>query len=689
MLKFNNKVPTDIKIGNKTVEKILMRNEVVWSRPDYFYIENTYVGKNTISIKRTISGTPSSSTFARHLEYSKDKVNWTTFKLSSTTYNITLNQGEKVYLRGDEGVLNYSIGSNGAVTNITGSQSHILGGNINSLLNYLDINNVVLPVYVFKYLFRDNNKLISAYNLSLPTITLSEQCYYSMFEDCTSLTTAPALLPATTLASGCYWYMFMGCTSLTTAPTLPATTLAAYCYNGMFQDCTSLTTAPTLPATTLTNSCYGYMFSGCTSLTTAPTLPATTLANVCYGNMFSGCTSLVNPPDLPATTLTNRCYYYMFSGCTSLNKVTTYANDISASNCIDNWLQNVAPVGTFYNNGTATYTIDSPSGIPVGWTEVKPPISNYFYVENAYNGNNTIELKMYKDGSSKHTTHNFVYYSYDKTTWTPVDVSTESTTTIPMVSGQKVYMRSKRGTWHPNTTNIVSIYCTQAYNVGGELISLIDYSNRSVTLPNYCFTDLFEKTPGSISNNTNLLDAHNLILPSNLSESCFDHTFAYCKSLTSVPQFQSNTVLAKYCFDNMYNYCTSLTTAPNLPFTTLANGCYDGMFKDCTSLTTAPALPATTLAPFCYQNMFEGCELLTTAPVLPATTLTESCYYYMFKWCSSLNEVTTYANDVSARNCLSDWLSDVASTGTFHNLGSATYSRGTSGIPRGWTEVKS
>ena len=60
----------------------------------------------------------------------------------------------------------------------------------------------------------------------------------------------------------------------------------------MFQDCTSLTTAPELPATTLGTSCYMNMFRGCTSLTTAPALPATTLANNCYAYMFSGCTSL-------------------------------------------------------------------------------------------------------------------------------------------------------------------------------------------------------------------------------------------------------------------------------------------------------------------------------------------------------------------------------------------------------------
>ena len=91
-----------------------------------------------------------------------------------------------------------------------------------------------------------------------------------------------------------------------------------YCYYKLFFECSSLTTAPSLPATTLANSCYRDMFNACSSLTTAPELPATTLANSCYQNMFRGCTSLTTAPNLSATTLANFCYNYMFSGCSKL-----------------------------------------------------------------------------------------------------------------------------------------------------------------------------------------------------------------------------------------------------------------------------------------------------------------------------------------------------------------------------------
>ncbi len=168
-------------------------------------------------------------------------------------------------------------------------------------------------------------------------------------------------------------YLFNGCTRMTSAEnlSLPATTLAEHCYYSMFQGCTSLTTAPSLPATTLANYCYSNMFQGCTSLTTAPsTLPATTLARYCYNNMFRGCTSLTTAPSLPATTLVDMCYYLMFYRCTSLNSITCLATDISASNCTSNWEDGVAANGTFTKASSMTSWTTGVDGIPSGWTVV-------------------------------------------------------------------------------------------------------------------------------------------------------------------------------------------------------------------------------------------------------------------------------------------------------------------------------
>ena len=176
--------------------------------------------------------------------------------------------------------------------------------------------------------------------------------------------------------ASCFIMLFMGCTSLTTAPELPATTLSEGCYISMFAGCENLTTAPEQPATTLANSCYKYMFINCTNLTTAPKLPATTLTESCYNGMFFGCASLTTSPELPATTLVNSCYYEMFYGCTSLNHITMLATDISATDCLIEWVDETCTDGTFIKHPDMNSLPSGMSGIPEGWTVVDYDFKN-------------------------------------------------------------------------------------------------------------------------------------------------------------------------------------------------------------------------------------------------------------------------------------------------------------------------
>ena len=116
------------------------------------------------------------------------------------------------------------------------------------------------------------------------------------------------------------------------------------------------------------------------------------------------------------------------------------------------------------------------------------------------------------------------------------------------------------------------------------------------------------------------------------------------------------------------------------------NDCFYRMFYGCAALTTAPELPATTLAINCYDNMFYGCTSLTTAPDLPATTLVVNCYAYMFYRCTKVNSITCLATDISANSCVVNWVSGVASSGTFIKAKTMTsWKTGISGIPSGWT----
>lgn len=224
--------------------------------------------------------------------------------------------------------------------------------------------------------FENCTGLTSAINLVLPATTLNVGwCYSYMFKDCNSLVYPPRILPAKTLPNrssntqGCYEGMFQGCHSLLKTPILPAEHInrASSCYSYMFLNCTSLQKTAVLDyPNSLSNGCYSYMYKGCTGLTYAFDLPATTLTNYCYFQMFYDCTSLERAPELPATTLAQSCYNNMFFRCNSLNYIKCLATDISAPDCLNVWIYNVSPTGTFVKKNSASWSRGYNS-IPNNW----------------------------------------------------------------------------------------------------------------------------------------------------------------------------------------------------------------------------------------------------------------------------------------------------------------------------------
>ena len=352
-------------VGSTPAQAIYLGSTLIWpTTPPHDYSQD-YLTIVSLANNNPIVLTCSLAGYELPISVSTDDgATWVQYTSSTSgTTLATLNTGDKVLIKGSNPT--YAV---------NGSYYHTLWiytsanieGNIMSLIygdNFIGQTSLG-QTGSFERFF--DGGFTSAENLILPATTLNPHCYSKMFSLCTSLVTAPEL-PATTLADWCYSNMFYGCSSLVTAPELPATTLADYCYQNMFDGCT-LTTAPELPATTLADYCYIQMFNGCLSLTTAPELPATTLAQGCYLGMFMLCTSLVTAPELPATTLADSCYYQMFEWCSSLNNIKCLATDISASYCINRWLESVSSTGTFVKATSMASWTTGDTGIPSGWT---------------------------------------------------------------------------------------------------------------------------------------------------------------------------------------------------------------------------------------------------------------------------------------------------------------------------------
>ncbi len=415
---------------------------------------------------------------------------------------------------------------------------------------------------------------------------------------------------------------------------IPIDTIPEYCCYRMFQGKTgetvnsTLVSAPTLIFTEVLNSGFRYMFLRCESLTKAPKLPAATLSDYCYASMFQHCSSLTVAPKLSATTLAEGCYQAMFSNCSSLLIAPKLPATTLAERC--------------YN------------GMFAGCTSLTsaPVLSATTMAERCYNG-------MFSGCTSLTTAPELPATTMAERCYSNMFNGCTSLTSAPVLSAT---------TLAEGCYSYMFQFCSSLSTAQSVL--------PATALTQSCYISMFYDTA--------------LVTPPSLpatvlAEDCYQYMFKRCHSLTSAPNLPATT-LAYECYMQMFMECTSLTVAPNLSATTLTEECYREMFWGCTSLTTAPIISATTLETNCCYGMFDGCSSLTTAPTLSATTLTQGCYQGMFMNCTSLNSVTCLATSISATDCTSYWMHNVAASGTFTKASSmSSWVTGSNGIPNGWT----
>ena len=264
----------------------------------------------------------------------------------------------------------------------------------------------------------------------------------------------------------------------------------------------------------------------------------------------------------------------MFYKCIKLNSITMLATDISASGCLSNWVNGVASTGTFVKAPSMTSLTTGTSGIPSGWTVIDD--TKYLTLTALKDGEITIEISS-DLGTSRAT---YLSYSKDKSVWERTDIDGKNhTITIPVSSGDKVYLKGKAKQWYnPSDAGGASIDSTANINVSGNIMSLLyedNFEDKTVFPDNsqYTFSMLF-------FGNKHLCSAEKLILPA--------------------------TTLAVGCYRFMFYMCSSLTTAPALPATKLVENCYWSMFNGCTSLNSITMLATDISAWNCLEDWVNG-----------------------------------------------------------------------------------
>lgn len=303
----------------------------------------------------------------------------------------------------------------------------------------------------------------------------------------------------------------------------------------------------------------------------------------------------------------------------------------------------------------------------------------FFLTSNGGQVNNYLTIVALEDGLTASLSNNACEYCVDGDgDWKALSAATS---TEPINAGQTLSFRAELT---PNTSyGIGTFTISKRCNLEGNCMSMLfgDNAADNLSLEDkvYAFFKLFYECDKIITVSDNFLPAITL------GRGVYHSMFYYCTGLTVAPNLPAKKVgLGSYYA--MFQNCTSLQTAPELPATEISTYCYDMMFF-ASGLRTAPAiLPATELFTNCYSSMFRRCTKLTNAPVLPATKLANTCYQYMFEGSRNINYIKMLATDISASKCLYNWVTNVASRGTFvKNSAMTSLPTGVSGIPSGWT----
>ena len=176
------------------------------------------------------------------------------------------------------------------------------------------ITSLSLPSTVVMVWLNDNSNLTTITG-SLGSALKEFICYRSP-----KLESVPTLANATNLTN-CN-YMFNQCTALTTIPALPPNAVSLYY---AFHLCTSLTSIPTIPSKVKD---MGYLCEGCTALTAAPSNNSAVILYM--PRAFADCTNLTNASNF-STPNTVELGWELFRNCSKLTQIPTVISGTNAN----------------------------------------------------------------------------------------------------------------------------------------------------------------------------------------------------------------------------------------------------------------------------------------------------------------------------------------------------------------------
>lgn len=295
--------------------------------------------------------------------------------------------------------------------------------------------------------------------------------------------------------------------------------------------------------------------------------------------------------------------------------------------------------------------------------------------------------------------------------------------------------------------DIVKFEMTGKISAHGNIYSLLNYPDRldDIYMTHYgCFHRLFrdcisllncpELWSPTLANNcykeicagcTGLLNARSIAYgkPIELKSHCLEDAFKDCTSLRSgidlrIRSFEN----ATYCCKSIYEGCTNLVY-PGMILNTIdfSQNALDRAFRNCSSLKYGVSTTGLTPSSYNYQTLqagamyatYAGCTSLTgdVTYLIPRQlrSVNNEALYATFSGCTGITKAVLDMSDASGANgmaymfynCsslselevsftswpygLTDWVANVASSGTFIKPSSLSADYGNDKIPTGWT----
>ena len=479
---------------------------------------------------------------------------WTTWDLST----VTLNDGQKMWLRGDNRCTSGKTGTSASteyISTFTMTGKIKASGSIMSLLYRNAPLSETFPKsennYGFSRLFMDCVSLLTPPDLPAVkcsnSASLPNYAYSRLFFACVNLQYAP-LLPAKNGSIYCYAQMFFGCFSLKHAPEIELETVSGSSCLQMFLRCTSMLTPPSiLKATAVSGTSsantYRYMFGYCEKLQYGPKIMMESPGEACYSYMFAYCTALTKAPDFPeALTARSNIYDHTFFNCTSLAETQAEFKMLKGTASVCDYM--------------FAYCTSLRKAPDIRFAEIQNTSSSYWF------------------------RYIFAYCS-----------ALEEPGEFHMDTEQPLF---------PSMFANAFYYCTAL--------------KRTPNLPwtNFSGASIFAS---AFAGCTSLEEAPEVLPAMTLTASCYATMFSNCYALRRPPRLPATT-LAATCYQEMFAQAKSLESIPELPAITLANGCYRAMFSGAGVYATLAkgtvdfVLPAAYLPGNAYYQMFYNSALI-------------------------------------------------------------------------------